>query len=128
MRSEARSQYPKQKIYGFKPIVGAYNFIAEAKERITLGEALENIVITEIKKHRSIPGYARPIINADERIIPLYKLAEELDLGNGEHTQLAFKIEDTLQHHRYRLRMNVAALAAALSADQGLSSANITCI
>jgi hypothetical protein len=110
------------KIYGFKPIVGAYNFIVQAKERITRDESLEDIVLAEIKKFRSIPGYARPIINADERIIPLYTLAEDLEFGDGEYTQLAFEIEKILQHHRYRLKMNIAALAAALSADQGLSS------
>lgn len=109
------------KIYGFMPIIGSYDFIARAKERIASGNSLESFVISEIKEYRTIPGYARPIVNADERIMPLYTLANDLSLANGEHTQLAFTIEGILQDHRYRLKMNVAALAAALSADQGLS-------
>lgn len=109
-------------IYGFKPIIGAYNFISQVRERASLGKSLESIVIEELKRYRSIPGYARPIVNADERILPLCNLAKELNLGSGENTQLAFKIEEILQNHRYRLKINVAALAAALAADQGLSA------
>ncbi len=109
-------------IYGFKPIVGAYNFIANTRKLIEAGEHIEHIVVNELKMYRSIPGYARPIINSDERITPLYELAEELGFHNGGYTRLAFEVEDVLQKHRYRFRMNVAALAAALAADQGLSS------
>lgn len=109
------------KIYGFKPIVGAYDFLMRAKERMALNQSLESFVISEIKKYRLIPGYARPIVNMDERIAPLYEIANELGLADGEYTRLAFMIEDILQNNRYRQKMNIAALAAALSADQGLS-------
>jgi hypothetical protein len=109
------------KIYGFKPIVGAYSFIVQTKQRISKGENLKDIAVQEIKKLRAIPGYSRPFGNSDERIGPLFSLAEQLGFTHGEHTTLAFQIEDIYQKNRYRLKMNVAALAAALSADQGLS-------
>lgn len=108
-------------IYGFKPIIGAYNFIVHVQERITNGEILEEIVLKETKKLRSIPGYSRPFGDSDERIEPLYRLAQELGLSSGTYTNLAFQIEEIYQKNRYRLKINVAALAAALSADQGLS-------
>lgn len=108
-------------IYGFKPIIGAYDFISRARSLMTINNSLEEFVIAEIKKYRTLPGYARPIINSDERIIPLYTLAKKLCLADGEHTRVAFMIEDILQTNRYRLKMNVAALAAALCADQELS-------
>jgi hypothetical protein len=109
-------------IYGFKPIVGAYDFLVQTNQRISSGEDLEHIIITEIKRLRVIPGYARPFGDADERVIPLLDLADRLGLSNGEHTRLAFEIDEFFRSRRYRLRINIAALAAALAADQGLSS------
>ena len=109
------------KIYGYKPIVGAYDFIVQTKTRMAQGEALEEILLRDINKFRSIPGYSRPFGNTDERIEPLLTLADKLGFGHGEHTTLAFQIEEFFEKNRYRLKINVAALAAALSADQGLS-------
>jgi citrate synthase len=109
------------KIYGFKPIIGAYNFIVQSQARMSHGESLEEIVLTEIRKYRSIPGYSRPFGNADERIDPLFHFAQKLGLSDGAYTNLAFQIEEIYQNNRLRLKINVAALAAALCADQGLS-------
>ncbi|MBK8163900.1 MAG: hypothetical protein IPK65_12450, partial [Gammaproteobacteria bacterium] len=39
-------------IYGFKPIIGAYDFIIRAREIIMLNESLESFVISEVKQHR----------------------------------------------------------------------------
>lgn len=109
------------KIYGFKPIIGAYNFIVQTKARMSVDERLEDIVLCEIRKNRSVPGYSRPFGNKDERITPLLRLAQTLGLSEGAHTHLAFEIEEIYKQNRLRLKMNVAALAAALCADQGLS-------
>ncbi len=109
-------------IYGYRPIVGAHDLITRLKKERE-GEAdLENLVVEEIRKVRSLPGYARPLINADERIDPLLRIARELDLADGPHTSVAFEIEQILLKRRYRMRMNIAALAAALAADQGLTT------
>ena len=51
----------------------------------------------------------------------LLKLAKELNLADGPYTQLAFELENILLQGRWRMRMNVAALAVVLAADQGLT-------
>lgn len=109
------------RIYGFRPIVGAYDFITRANRARLEGRALNDLVLGELKRSRTIAGYARPRINSDERIEPLGRRADELGFGRGEHLETAREIERVLIAHRYRLRMNVAAMAAALAADQGLS-------
>lgn len=109
-------------IYGFKPIMGAYDFITKVDNERRLNGEIEKIVLASLHKARTIPGYARPRVNKDERILPLLQRACELGLGDGSHVDTAFAIEQILVSKRYRMRMNVAALAAALAADQGLSS------
>lgn len=111
------------RIYGFQPIVGAYDFITRANRVRLDGQPLPDLVLQELKRSRTIAGYARPRINSDERIEPLGRRAEALGFGQGEHLETAREIERILIAHRYRLRMNVAAMAAALAADQGLSRA-----
>lgn len=109
-------------IYGFKPIIAAHRLITRMRDKWIRGEDLEEAVINEVQKSRSLPGYARPLVREDERIKPLMLRAHELGLGDGEHTAIAFQIENILLMHRYRMHINVAALAAALAADQGLSA------
>ncbi|MDX9741105.1 MAG: hypothetical protein RBT81_08005 [Gammaproteobacteria bacterium] len=109
------------RIYGFQPIIRAYDFIVQANRMRLQGEDLTLLVLQELKRNRTIAGYARPRINADERIEPLGKRADALGFGGGEHLETAREIERILIAQRYRLRMNVAAMAAALAADQGLS-------
>lgn len=108
-------------IYGFRPIIRAYDFIVEANRVRLRGDDISGLVLQELRQNRTIAGYARPRINADERIAPLSKRASDLGFGQGEHLRTAREIERILVEYRYRLRMNVAAMAAALAADQGLS-------
>lgn len=108
-------------IYGLRPEIRAINFLLRASKLLSHGKVLHDIVETELAQYRTIYGYGRPIINTDERIKPLHELAQNLQLSNGPHVKLAFDIEDTLLSRRWRMHMNVAALAAALAADQGLS-------
>lgn len=109
-------------IYGYKPIVGSHDLIVRIKKAFDEGKNIDTLVVNEIKKSRSLPGYARPLVNTDERIEPLMSIARDLGLADGPHTQIAFEIETILLKRRYRMRMNIAALAAALAADQGLST------
>lgn len=108
-------------IYGFQPIIRAYDFIVKANRIRLRGEDISGLVLQELKQNRTIAGYARPRINADERIVPLGQRADDLGFGQGEHLKTAREIERILIEERYRFRMNVAAMAAALAADQGLS-------
>jgi hypothetical protein len=109
-------------IYGRRPDIRAIDFLLRIKRRVDEGEALETVVHRELHKYRGIAGYARPLVNRDERIKPLLNLATELGLGGGAYVNLAFEIDRLLSVERYRMSMNVAALGAALAADQNLSS------
>ena len=107
-------------IYGQRPLVRAMDFLIRAKEQLR-HEAIASIVEAELRKHRGIAGFGQPIVRTDERIAPLMELAEELDYANGPYVKLVFDVERTLRDGHWRLRMNVAALDAALAADQGLT-------
>lgn len=108
-------------IYGGRPNIRSINFFLRAKKALDKGLALQEIVEQELKKYRNIYGYGRPIVNGDERITPMLERAKELNLANGPHTKTAFEVEQILLHGRWRMRMNITGLCAALSADQGLS-------
>lgn len=108
-------------IYGQRPVIRSIDFLLNTKSKLDKGYDLNNIIKSELKTHRTIPGYGRPMVSTDERITPLNDLAKNLGFEKGYYVQLAFKIEETLVKGRWRFRMNVAALIAALVADQGLN-------
>lgn len=108
-------------IYGRGIDIRAARFLAKTRERIERGSTLDECVREELQLHRGIAGYGRPIAAGDERIAPMLRLARELGLDQGPHLQLARSVEDFLQQGRWRLRMNYAALSAALTADMGLT-------
>lgn len=112
------------KIYGGQANIGSIDFIRRAKQAvIDQGEALEDFLKREVRRTRQIPfGYGRPIINGDERVPHALKLAEELGLDGGEHLKLALDIEQTLNKLRYRAKINIGGLTAALNADQGVTA------
>lgn len=90
-------------------------------ERIKNGEDLRDVIKQELKTYRSLAGFGRPVSSTDERITPMMKLARSLKLGDGPHVHLAFEVEQLLQKMRYRTKINIAGLGAALAADQGMS-------
>jgi len=108
-------------IYGGRPVLGAIDFFLRAKKHLDKGLELAEFIDQQLHQHRVIAGYGRPIIGIDERIQPLMSLANELGFGDGVHVKLAFQVEKILLKNRFRIRMNVAALIAALTADQGFS-------
>ena len=109
-------------IYGGRPVIRSIDFFQRAKQRLDAGDNCVDIVKWEIGKFRGIAGYGRPIVAIDERIGPMMKLVTELGMDQRPFVQLAFEVERTLQQERYRLRMNFAALTAALAADMGFSA------
>lgn len=109
-------------IYGRQPDTRTIDFLFRANRRLESGDTLEEIVRSELKKHKNIFGYGRPIVRTDERIAPLMSLANQLGLANGEFVKLSFSIEKVLLEGRWRMHMNIAAVAAGLAADQGLST------
>jgi hypothetical protein len=109
-------------IYGMRPIVKSFDYLVNTKKRIEEGYSLSVLLKKELRKYRVVSGYARPIINKDERIKPIMKLANELQLDTGEHIKLAFDIEKTLLDMGYRMHANIASIAAGLVADQGFTT------
>lgn len=109
-------------IYGGRPVIRCIDFLQRTQRLRESGAILVDIVKSEIGKFRAIAGYGRPIVGVDERIVPMMKLVQEQGMDKQPFLQLAFDVERVLLEGRYRLRMNFAALAAALVADMGFSA------
>lgn len=110
-------------IYGRQIDIAIADFLVRAKAACDAGRDLGAVVAEELRSQRSIGGYGRPMAKsaADERIAVVLGLAAAEGLADGPHVKLAFAIEATLLGGRWRMRMNYAALAAALALDLGLS-------
>lgn len=108
-------------LYGRRPDIRAIDFLLRTQAKLEQGADLAELVKIELRKHRGILGYGRPVVRKDERIRPMMALAEKLGFADGTYVRLAFSVEDVLSRGRWRLRMNIAATLAGLAADQGLS-------
>ncbi len=115
------------KIYGGFPFVRCIDFLIQARKEILGGRGIETLIDEELDKNRKIYGYGRPIIRHDERISALMATVRELGFEKGEHVKLAFEVEEILVKRNPMLKMNVAALMAALSADQKLTTKEFAC-
>lgn len=107
-------------VFGGHPCVRAIDFLISAQRQVVAGEAIEAIVARELAQRR-ILGYGRPIHATDERLPWLMSIAREHGLADGPHVALAHAVERLLVARDARLKMNYAALTAALAADLGLS-------
>lgn len=107
-------------IYGGQAGARAIEFLIRAKKKLEQGADLEELVLAETRERR-IYGYGRPINSHDERIPWMMALVRRLGLDGGAHLKLAFEVEKSLLSRNPALRMNYAALHAALIADMGLS-------
>lgn len=110
-------------IYGRQVDVAIADFLVRARAAVQDGRPLAEVVAGELQVNRSIGGYGRPVAKsaADERNAVVLELARKEGLADGEYLKLAFAIEAILLAGRWRMRMNYAALAAALVLDMGLS-------
>jgi hypothetical protein len=105
-------------IYGGQPGVRAIDFFLRAARHVASGGELAALVRAEGK----IYGFGRPTPElGDERLPWLLTLAQRLGLGNGEHLLLSLEVERLLVAKNPRLRMNYAAMTAALCADMGFT-------
>lgn len=116
------SSISEAKIFGGRANVAAIDFILQAKQQVDEGEELLTIIKAELKSRRHISGYGRPIVDRDERNEPILKIVDELGFGDGEHLKLALEVEKILFEGRWRMKINITGLAAAIGADQGLST------
>lgn len=111
-------------LYGQRPNIRSIDFFLRAQRKIeNEGAGVEDVVALELDKYRRIYGYGRPIAGKDERLAPILRAAEEAGLADGAHVRLAFAVEEILLRRASHLHMNIAALLAALAADQGFSAA-----
>ena len=108
-------------IYGGGTYMPAIDFLQRTYRNIQAGRSLQECIDEEFETRRGISGFGRPLTSRDERLIPLMNRALQLGLGSGPHVQLVKQIEEHLTNRRLRLRINFAALAAALLADQGFT-------
>jgi hypothetical protein len=110
-------------IFGRGIDIRASDFLIRTRKELLAGGELGPCVRRELAARRSLAGYGRPISNQpDERLGPILKLAGSLGLAHGPHVALAHDIERFLLEARLRMRMNFGAIAAALTADLGLSA------
>ena len=111
------------KIYGGQANIRAMDFIIRAKQSVVdEGQDLEVFVKSELERTRAVPyGYGRPVHKTDERAPEALKLAESLGLHDGHHVRISYEIEEILLKMRYRARINIGGLTAALFADQGVT-------
>lgn len=108
-------------LYGQRPNIRAIDFFLRTQKQLNEGADLEQWVKRELDKYKRIYGYGRPLVEKDERLGPILQLAEKLNLCGGPHLKLAFAVEKILLQHQSHLHMNIAALLAALAADQDLN-------
>lgn len=107
-------------IYGGQPGVRAIDFFLRAKQSLDAGANLAEVV----KAGGKIYGFGRPTPElGDERLPWLLELAHSLGLGDGPHLKIALETERLLVAKNARLRMNYAAMTAALCADMGFTIA-----
>jgi hypothetical protein len=110
-------------IFGRGIDIRAIDFLIRTRAELAAGGELGVCVRRELSERRSLAGYGRPISNRrDERLDPILKLARSLGLADGPHVKLAHDIERFLLESRLRMAMNYGAIAAALTADLGLSA------
>jgi citrate synthase len=110
------------RIYGGGPGLRAIDFFLRAGRAVKAGQVLRDFVQAELAA-RYIYGYGRPIDSHDERLPWLAGVAKAQELDGGPHFKLAFEVENVLAElGKPTLRMNYAAMTAALGADLGLSA------
>ena len=117
----AGSAVTEAKVYGGQATIASFDFLLDCQRKIELGNRLEDILSDELKSNRAIYGYGRPVVNNDERILPIQKVIEKHGYADGKYVRLAYQIEDVLESGRLRFKMNIAGLAAAIAADMGFS-------
>jgi hypothetical protein len=108
-------------IFGGGVFARCLDFFIDTRRRVEAGDDLNDCLRDELDAHRSIGGYGRPIHNGDERNQHLLALAASLGLDQGPYLRLAFAVEDALLAGRWRMKMNYAALVAALGLDVGFT-------
>ncbi|CAN5487523.1 hypothetical protein BH11PSE11_BH11PSE11_39170 [soil metagenome] len=107
-------------VFGGGPGIRAVDFFRRAGQAVKSGRDIRDVVETELES-RWIYGYGRPLNSTDERLPSLMAHVREQGFDKGHHYQLAFAIEKILVERKPFLKMNYAAVTAALAADLGFT-------
>ncbi|OKY74028.1 MAG: hypothetical protein BM485_15525 [Desulfobulbaceae bacterium DB1] len=116
------------RMYGPGTITSGVDFITHALHQKKSGISTKDIIARHPKRRDDdtpiIAGYARPIINGDERIPAMEQVASQLGFAYGEHLTVAYEIDHVL-HVDCGERINLIGYACAFLCDQGFSTATI---
>lgn len=121
--------------FGRQPMLHAADFLVRARAELQRGQSLENIVELELKRHKHLGGYGRPVatLQQDERIVILAKKMREVGIDPmNPHADskpdrlisyfgLALEIEKVLQAKGYKLTINYAGIMIAPPLDFGFT-------
>ncbi len=118
----AANSMSETRYFGHRPNIKVIDFLFRADQWREQSGDLREFVLSELEKKQRIPGYGHPLVKHDERITPLLEAAGRLNCADGKFTRLVFEVEDITTEVRDDMRPNVAALAAGLLADQGVTA------
>lgn len=110
-------------MYGPGASRNAARFIAQAVQEVRAGASVEAIVTRCTTRSGRVraPGYSRPIASGDDRVGALCRLATDLGLRDGEHLDLAWRIDAVLRG-RGADSLNMLGYVAAFVLDNGISA------
>ena len=116
------------RLYNGQATYAATSIIKKAKLILDDGgeEALENYIISTLKRDRHIPGFGRPLTSKEERIEPVEIEAKKLGVEAGDYLATMRLIEGALR--RFRLTLNYAGYAGARLLDMGFNQNEILVI
>lgn len=121
-------------VLGIGPLAASFDLLQSAKP-FSENNSLPSFLTERLQQQKNqsssarghnrevvtIPGYGRPLVNHDERIMPLLDKALSLGLGSSDYVALVFEIEKTLLAMQRNMRMNISVLISALCLEQGLT-------
>lgn len=125
----AASAATEAKLFGLQVQHMCGDFLFRTQQRLEIGHALNDILEDEIKLHKYIKGFGRPIAAdaQDERIPAIFKVLANQGLTQGKYTKLVFQVETALEKKGLSLRPNYAIFASSLPMDLGLSLKELIC-
>jgi len=113
------------RIYGRQADYKAAHFLVQAR-RVHEAEGaagLQAFVMERRRRKQTIFGFGRPLLRADERIVPLGEEGAKLGIPEGEHLKVAREIEAMLEPHK--IIMNYGGYVMARLLDLGFNPQEI---
>jgi citrate synthase len=115
------------RLYGAGTLPQGVRFFKNALAKKKNGLSPSEIVRNEQRHPDAKPiiiGFARPVINGDERIAALEKVRVQLGFEIGEHLTLAYEIEEIMKK-KANESMNLLGYIAPFLLDQGFGDQEI---